>query len=119
MGDTKSITAEVRGVARSFRDKINLSEDRVDLMNNFSMAAIEIVKKSIKGGADIRLDDITLDVDSSKGVRYSDRINKIPEFRELLEGTDLESQIVHLAEAAKHRYIHMAKHREKTNLKIR
>lgn len=119
MGITKSLSSEARDVAHSFREKINLSEDRVDLMNNFSIAALEIVRKSIKSNADLRMDDITLDIDSPKGVHYSDRINSIPEFRELLSGTDLEAQIAHLADAAKHRYKHLAKHPERTNLKIR
>lgn len=111
MGITRSLSSEARDVAHSFRKQINLSEDRVDLMNHFSIAALEIVRKSISNDADLRMDDITLDIDSPKGVHYSDRLNSIPEFRELLNGTDLESQITHLAEAAKHR--------EKTNRKIR
>ncbi len=119
MGITRSLSSEARDVAHSFRKQINLSEDRVDLMNHFSIAALEIVRKSISNDADLRMDDITLDIDSPKGVHYSDRLNSIPEFRELLNGTDLESQITHLAEAAKHRCKHLAKHREKTNRKIR
>lgn len=119
MGTTRSLSSEARDVAHSFREKINLSEDRVDLMNNFSIAAMEIVRRSIKKNADIRMDDITLDIDSPKGIHYSDRLNTIPEFVELLRETDLEAQIIHLADAAKHRCMHLAKHRERTNLKIR
>lgn len=116
---TKSLSSEAREVTHSFREKINLSEDRIDLMNNFSMAAIELVRKSIKNNADIRMDDITLDIESPGGIHFSDRLNDVPEFMELLNETDLESQISHLAEAAKHRCKHLAKHREKTNRKIR
>lgn len=119
MGITRSLSSEARAVAHSFREKVNLSEDRVDLMNSFSIAALELVRKSIKNNADIRMDDITLDIDSPKGVHYSERLNAIPEFRDLLNETDLEAQITHLAEAAKHRCKHLAKHREKTNRKIR
>lgn len=119
MGITRSLSSEARDVAHSFREKINLSEDRVDLMNNFSIAALEIARKSIKNNAELRMDDITLDIDSPKGVHYSDRINSIPEFRDLLSGTDFEVLLSHLAEAAKHRCKHLAKHRERTNLKIR
>ena len=119
MGMTRSLSSEVREVAHSFREKINLAEDRVDLSNSFSMAALEVVKKCIRHDADIRIDDITLDVNSPKGFTYSERINSMPEFRELLSETDLESQIIHFADAAKHRYKHLARHPEKTNLKIR
>lgn len=119
MGSIRSLSSEAREVTHSFREKINLSEDRVDLMNSFSIAAMEIVRKVIKNNADIRIDDITLDVDSPKGVHYSERLNSIPEFVALLHETDLEAQITHLADAAKHRCRHLAKHRERTNLKIR
>jgi len=119
MGLTKSLSSESREVAHSFREKISHAEDRVDLMNSFSMAAREVVKKSIKNDADIRIDDITLDIDSPRGFHYSERINSIPEFRELLNETDIESQIIHFAEAARHRCKHLSRHPEKTNRKIR
>jgi uncharacterized protein (DUF4415 family) len=116
---TRSLSSELREAAHSFREKINHSEDRVDLMNSFSMAAREVVKKSIKTDADIRIDDITLDINSARGFNYSERINSLPEFIELLKETDIESQITHFAEAAKNRCRHLSKHHEKTNLKIR
>ncbi len=119
MGSTRSLSSEMKGIASTFREKINLSEDKVDLMNNFSMAALELLRKSIKKGSDVRMDDIMLDINSPKGIQYSERLNSLPEFRELLSETDIETQITHLADAAKHRYKHLSKHREKTNLKIR
>lgn len=115
----KSLSSESRVVAHSFREKINHAEDRVDLMNSFAMAACEVLKMSMKNSADIRADDITLDINSIKGFNYSERIRSKPEFRELLEGTDLESQIIHLADSARHRCKHLLKHTERTNLKIR
>lgn len=116
---TKSLSSELREVAHSFREKISHAEDKVDLMNCFSLAAREIVMKGIKKDADIRIDDITLDINSSKGFNYSERLNQIPEFKNLVNGTDIESQITHLADTAKHRCRHLSKHPEKTNLKIR
>ena len=115
----RSLSSESREVTHSFREKINHAEDRVDLMNSFSMAACEVVKMSMNNNADIRADDITLDVNSRKGFNYSERISSNPEFKELLKGTDIESQIIHFAESAKHRCKHLQKHPEKTNLKIR
>jgi len=119
MTATRSLSSELREVSHSFREKISHSEDRVDLMNSFSMAAREVVKKGIRSNADIRIDDITLDVNSERGFNYSERVKEIPEFIELLNGTDIESQIVHLADAAKKRCRHLLKHNEKSNLKIR
>lgn len=116
---TKSLSSELKEVAHSFREKISHAEDKVDLMNCFSLAAREVVKKGIKDKTDIRIDDITLDINSKKGFNYSERISTIPEFKDLLNGTDIESQITHLADAAKHRCKHLSKHPEKTNLKIR
>lgn len=119
MESVKSLSSELREVSHSFREKISHAEDRVDILNSFSMAAREIVRKSIRDGADIRIDDITLNLNSAKGFSYSERISSDPEFRGLLSSTDIESQIVHLADAAKHRCRHLSKHPEKTNLKIR
>ncbi len=119
METTRSLSSELREVAHSFRRKINHAEDRIDLMNSFSLAALEIVKKGIKNNVDVRIEDIILNIDSPKGFNYSERINSIPEFKNLLKETDIESQIIHLAEAAKHRCKHLSKHTEKTNLKIR
>jgi len=119
MGTIRSLSSELREVSHSFREKISHAEDRVDLMNSFSMAAREVVKKGIKNDADIRIDDITLNFDSPRGFSYSERINSIPEFRNLLNETDIEAQINHLADAAINRCKHLSKHPEKTNLKIR
>lgn len=119
MTGMRSLSSELRDVSHSFREKISHAEDRIDLMNTFSMAAREVVKKGIKHDADIRIDDIMLDVDSDKGFNYSDRVRGIPEFAELLSGTDIESQIVRLADAAKKRCKHLSKHNEKSKLKIR
>jgi len=119
MGATRSLSSELKIVSRSFREKINHAEDRIDLLNSFSMAAREVIKRSIKNNADIRIDDITLNIDTPKGYSYSERINSNPEFMDLLSETDIESQISHLADAAKNRCKHLAKHPEKTNLKIR
>ena len=119
MTTTRSLSSELRDVSHSFREKISHAEDRIDLMNSFSMAAREIVKKGIKINTDIRMDDITLDVDSQRGFMYSERVKEIPEFAELLSGTDVESQIVRLADAAKKRCKHLLKHNEKSKLKIR
>ncbi len=116
---TKSLSSELKEVSHSFREKISHAEDKVDLMNCFSLAAREIVKKGIKNNADIRIDDITLDINSDRGFNYSERINSIPEFKELVSGTDIESQIRHLADTAKHRCKHLSRHPEKTNRKIR
>lgn len=116
---TKSLSSELREIIHSFRKKISHAEDRIDLMNSFSMAARDVVKKNIKNNSDIRIDDITLDIDSDKGFNYSERVVTIPGFKELLSVTDFESQLTHLADAAKHRYKHLSKHPEKTNLKIR
>jgi len=116
---TKSLSSELREVTHAFREKISHAEDKVDLMNCFSLAAREIVRKGIKNYTDIRIDDITLNIDSQKGFNYSERIHSIPEFKDLISGTDVESQITHLADAAKHRCKHLSKHPEKTNLKIR
>ncbi|PKL15853.1 MAG: hypothetical protein CVV49_19285 [Spirochaetae bacterium HGW-Spirochaetae-5] len=119
MTGTRSLSSELREVSRSFREKISHAEDRIDLMNSFSMAAREVVKKGIKSDADIRIEDITLDVNSDKGFNYSDRVREVPEFKQLLSETDIESQILHLADAAKKRCKRLLKHTEKTNLKIR
>jgi hypothetical protein len=116
---TKSLSSELREVSHSFREKINHAEDKIDLMNCFSLAAREIVKKGIKYNTDIRIDDISLDINSDKGFNYSERINSMPEFRDLIRETDIESQIRHLADTAKHRCRHLSKHMEKTNRKIR
>jgi len=97
---TKSLSSELKKTAHSFRVKISHAEDKIDLMNCFSLAAREIAIKGIKKDADIRIDSI-------------------PEFRKLLEETDFESQMSHLAETARNRCRHLSKHPEKTNLKIR
>lgn len=119
MNSIKSLSSELKEVSHAFREKISHAEDKVDLMNFFSLAARDIVIKGIKNYADVRIDDITLDINSSKGFNYSERIRTIPEFRELLSGTDIESQIRHLADTAKNRCKHLSRHPEKTNRKIR
>ena len=119
MKNCKSLSSELKNVTPSFRKNISHAEDKVDLLNCFSIAAIQVVKKSIKNTADIRIDDITLDIKSPEGYSFSERIKAIPEFKELLDNTDIEAQISLLAEAAKNRCRHRSRHPEKTKLKIR
>ncbi|MDO9576571.1 MAG: hypothetical protein Q7J16_01670 [Candidatus Cloacimonadales bacterium] len=106
--------------AREFRDKINNAENIVDLGNHFAFTVIDFLNQIFEESQlDIDADDIKFDPNVGDLYILSDRLTNDVEFKKIWGISDLKSVIFKFADSTNHRYIHLNKHNEKTNLKLR
>ncbi len=103
-----------------FRDKINNAENIVDLKNHFAYTVIDFLNQIFeKSQLDIDADDIKFNPDVKDLYTLSERLINNIEFKKIWNISDLKSVIYKFAKSANKRYIHINKHNEKTNKKIR
>jgi len=102
------------------RDKINNAENITDLKNHFAYTVIDFLNQIFeKSLLDIDADDIQFDPDIKDLYILSDRLKKDIEFKKIWDISDLKHVIYKFADSANGRFIHIKKHNEKTNMKIR
>ena len=102
------------------RDKINNAENITDLKNHFAFTVIDFLNQIFeKSQLDIDADDIKFDPDVKDLYILSDRLSNDLEFKKIWDISDLKHVIHKFADSAKRRFIHINKHNEKTNKKIR
>ncbi len=103
-----------------FRNKINNAENIIDLKNQFVFTVINFLNKVFeKNQIDIDADDIKFDPEKKDLYILNKRLTQNPDFKNIWENSDLKNVLSKFAESAHHRYIHICKHKEKTNKKIR
>ena len=103
-----------------FRDKINNAENIVDLRNHFAYTVIDFLNQIFEESQlDIDADDIKFNPENKDLYILSERLTKDVEFKKIWDISDLKSVIYKFANSANKRYIHINKHKEKTNKKIR
>ena len=102
------------------RDKINNSEDKVDLGNHFSYTVTQFLNEVFDNDeVDIASDAVIFDPNSQNYYTINEDLKKIKIFKETWENSDLPNVIKKFADSTYHRYIHLNKHAEKTQKKIR
>ncbi|MCF7858864.1 MAG: hypothetical protein K9N07_05995 [Candidatus Cloacimonetes bacterium] len=106
--------------AHELRDKINNSENIIDLKNNFVYTVINFMNKVFaEEQLSFDADDITFDPNKDEFYLLNDRLLQNQQFKKTWDNSDLKNVIGKFADSVKHRYIHLNKHNEKTNKKIR
>jgi len=102
------------------RDQINNSEDKIDLENNFCYTVSKFLIDVFSGEElEVSADDISFDPNSETFYTLSDNLKNQERFREIWQNSDLPNVIKRFAESTYHRYLHLNKHLEKTQKKIR
>ena len=120
MGNQISFSTLGNECVHKFRDKINNAENIVDLKNHYAFTVIDFLNQIFeKSQLDIDDYDIKFNPDVEDLYILSDRLTKDIEFKKIWDISDLKNVIHKFAESANHRYIHINKHNEKTNKKIR
>lgn len=120
MGKQISFSTLGNECIHKFRDKINNAENTVDLQNHFAFTVIDFLNQIFEESQlDIDADDIQFSPDEKELYNFSDRLLNNVEFRKIWDISDLKSVIYKFADSANHKYIHLNKHNEKTNKKIR
>ncbi len=106
--------------ARKVRDKINNAENIADLKHHFAFTVINFLNEVYKEKqVDLDADDIKFDSENEDLFTLSKRLIRNTAFNETWKNSDLKHVIYKFAESINHRYIHINKHNEKTNKKIR
>ncbi len=105
---------------RKMRNKINNSEDKVDLQNHFSNTITNLLNKIFKDkNLTIRNDDIAFDSKKNNYYSVNQNLLKSEIFKKTWDNSDLQQIINRFADSVYHRYLHLDKHPEKTVKKIR
>ncbi len=102
------------------REKINISENKVDLTNNFSYTVTNFLNRVFENeNFVVDADDITFDPQEKNNFKVSSNLMKVAIFKETWKKSDLPNVIKKFADSTYHRYLHLEKHLEKTQKKIR
>ncbi|MBN1327748.1 MAG: hypothetical protein JW996_07345 [Candidatus Cloacimonetes bacterium] len=102
------------------REGINNSEDKVDLENCFSMTVAKFLKRVFEDH-EIRIndDDIRFDPAADNYFSLHGELRDHDYFKEIWHSSDLPNVIKKFANSVYHRYLHLDRHPEKTQKKIR
>ncbi|MCK7521701.1 MAG: hypothetical protein MZV64_30455 [Ignavibacteriales bacterium] len=119
MTEKLSFTSVERELAHEFRGRINASEDIVDLGNHFSGTMHRLVSHAIGSSHHLDPDAIVFDPDAAHSYSIRKSLRDDPTFQSLEKNSDLMRIISRFAEMTLHRYIHLKKHNERTDKKIR
>lgn len=120
MGKQLSYSGLGNKFLHEMRDKIKRSEDRVDLENQFSQIVSNFLRSAFHDkNIAIRFDDIILDPEARDHYSLSRELKRSRAFMETWNSSDIPDYIKKFACCAHNRYVHLEKHLEKTEKKIR
>lgn len=103
-----------------FREKLNHSEDSSDISNHFSHIVSKMLNKIFGDKFTVKDPDIVFEPQTEGGhFSFSRKLLDNSDFKNALDNSDIGHIVERFAEAAHHRYLHISKHSEKTNSKIR
>ena len=102
------------------RERINHSENQIDLKNQFSYTINDFLRSAFQDkNVTITFDDICFDVDTKHHYKLKKDLKKSPVFMETWKNSDISCTIERFACMCYKRYVHICKHNEKTEKKIR
>ncbi|MCD4820226.1 MAG: hypothetical protein K8S23_16210 [Candidatus Cloacimonetes bacterium] len=102
------------------RNKINNSENKSDLKNHFSFTILNMLEEVFEEKeVELNGDDVLFDPKAEKYFILSSSLKDQVIFQETWKGSDLPNVIGRFAYSTYHRYLHLDKHLEKTERKIR
>ena len=119
MSDKSSYAKLEKHFVHELRQGLNHSENITDVMNCFSHIAGSFLRKAFENRIDILDSDLILTPENSKKFQYSNRVLQQEEFVDGISNSDMDNIISKFAIVAEHRYVHLGKHLEKSELKIR
>jgi len=120
MSKQLSFSSLANKYVKNFREMINNSEDKIDIMNNFSLISCRLLQDVFpEQSADIKDNDIIFDPSENLKFKINKRILNEKYFQEIWNCSDLPVIIENFANSAHHRYLHLIKNPQKSQTKIR
>lgn len=113
-----SFTKYENDIIHDFRNKIHGAESSEDVKKFFDYAIRDLCNKVFSGNIKLKQQDFEF----TQGIplfQIHNRLFQSETFKNAWENSDLPNIIDRFAQTANNRFIHLKKHKEKTNLKIR
>jgi len=101
------------------RDRVNNAENKRDLNELFSSISARFMLDATGGEMAIRNDDIDFMPDNPDYFKISTTLMSNSSFADLWNSSDISNVLKRFAESVHNRWIHLDKHPEKTEKKIR
>ena len=101
------------------RKRITSSESKTDLAKNFSCTVSSFLNNVLDDEPAVYENDIIFKPDSGKKYMLSTKLKKSEHFLNTWNNSNLPHFMSKAADSAYHRYLHLDKHTEKTEKKIR
>ena len=114
-----SFTKQQHQVLPEFRRKISHAESTEDIKKFFYGTTRELFDLVFEGQMDLNYDDIGLMPGSKDKYWVSERLLNRGSFKTVWNQSDLSTMVGRFARTSLNRYVHLEKHPEKTNAKIR
>jgi hypothetical protein len=120
MGKQMSFTGLEREYVPRLRSLINRAEDRVDLENHFCNTVADMLNRIFAAHRlKIGPEDVRFNPGAAERYSVSRRLFEYEPFRAMWENSNLKHVIEGFARSAYRRYMHLDRHPEKTEKKIR
>lgn len=120
MSKQKSFSQLEKKFLRQFREEVNNAENLSDLRNHFSYTITNLLVQALDAyDIGISEEDIKFDPESDNHYEISKNLKNNKYFQQTCKQSDLINVIDRFADTAYHHYIHINKHTERTNKKIR
>ncbi|MBN2528576.1 MAG: hypothetical protein JXR76_19460 [Deltaproteobacteria bacterium] len=119
MGTQISYSRFENDLVRHYRTQMSGAESSTDVEKFFDYAVRELCKKVFKDNVLVKQQDFQFTQDGDALFLVHKRLLNSEAFREVWENSDLPHIVERFAQTANNRVIHLEKHNEKTNLKIR
>ena len=101
------------------RSRIKTTENHDDLRHFFSTAVSDLLNSAYEGAVPILETDIVFEPSNEEHYELSRRLRGSARFMDTWNNSNLPGVIRKAADTTYHRYLHMNKHHEKTERKIR
>ncbi len=121
--DDKTVFANFESAEKKYmsmlRKKITESENKTDLSRSFSCTVSDFLNSVLDEKTEVYENDISFSPDTGEKYTLSPKLKHSENFINTWNNSNLPQFIGKAADSAYHRYIHLCKHTEKTEKKIR
>ncbi|MGM0509310.1 MAG: hypothetical protein ACQERZ_09175, partial [Fusobacteriota bacterium] len=100
MSKQNSFTNYENELLPNLREKLNTSEDSVDIANNFSYVSSELLDKIFGENIDIKTDDVVFNPDEEGYFAVSSALLEKDDVKKVFENSDLKNILERFATAA-------------------
>lgn len=119
MNQQRSFTKNENELLHKFRKMTNEAESTEDIKKFFAYCMQELISQATEGRLEMQFIDIELVPDGEPPYRFSAAVQAEEAFVDSWETSDLGHIVQRFADLAMHRYRHLQKKPQKTEVKIR